>query len=83
MVKLGRMDIITKVSLLSSHVALSRDGHLEAAVHFMTHIGQRYKSRLVYDPLYQEIDHSVFKEFDWLEFYRDANKAVLVNAQEP
>ena len=29
MVELARMDIITKVSLLSSHVALPREGHLE------------------------------------------------------
>ena len=35
MVELGRIDIITKVSLLSSHVALPRGGHMEAAVHVM------------------------------------------------
>ena len=50
MVKLGRIDIITKVSLLSSHVALPREGHLDAAINVMVHVGQRYKSRLVYDP---------------------------------
>ena len=36
MIKLGRIDIITKVSLLSSHAALPREGNLEAAVHVMT-----------------------------------------------
>ena len=61
MIKLGRIDIITKESLLSSHVALPRDGHLEAAVHVMEHVGHKYNFRLVYDPLYPEIDHSVFK----------------------
>ena len=83
MVELGRIDIITKVSLLSSHVALPREGHLEAAVHVMAHVGQKYNSRLVYDPLYPEIDHSVFKECDWSEFYRDAKEAIPVNAPEP
>ena len=68
MIELGRIDIITEVSLLSSHVALTREGHLEAAVHIIVHVGQRYNSRLVYDPLYLEIDHSVFEECDWLEF---------------
>ena len=68
------IDIITEVSLLSSHVAFPREGHLEAAVHVMAHVGQRYNSRLVYDPTYPEIDHSVFKECDWLEFYKDAKK---------
>ena len=65
MIKLGRIDITNKVSLLSSHVALLREGHLDAAVHVMSHVGQRYNSRLVYDPSYPEIDHSVFKECDW------------------
>ena len=32
MIKLGRMNIITKVSLLLSHVALPRERHLDAAV---------------------------------------------------
>ena len=62
MIELGKMDIRTKVSLLSSHIALPREGHQEAAVHVMTQIGQRYNSRLVYDPSYPEIDHSVFKK---------------------
>ena len=65
MIKLGRIYIITKVSLLSSHVALSREGHLDAAVHvIITYVGQRYISRLMYDPLYPEIDHSGFKKCD-------------------
>ena len=71
------------MSLLSSHVALPREGHLEAAINVMTHIGQRYDSRLVYDPSHQEIDDSVFKECDWSEFYRDAKVAIPVNAPEP
>ena len=50
MIELGRTDIITKVPLLSSHVALPRKGCLEAAIHVMAHVGQKYNSRLVYDP---------------------------------
>ena len=53
---------MTKLWLLSSHVALPREGHLEAAMHVMAHIGQKYNSRLVYDPSYLEIDHNVFKK---------------------
>ena len=51
MIELGRINIITKRSLLSPHVALHREGHLDEAVHVMSHVGQRYNSRLVYDPL--------------------------------
>ena len=83
MIKLGRINIITEISLLSSHVALPREGHLEAAIHVMTHVGQRYNSRLVYDPSYPEIDHCVFKECDWSEFYRNSKEAIPVNTPEP
>ena len=44
MIELGRSDIITKVSLLSLHVALPREEHLETVAHVMAHIGQRYNS---------------------------------------
>ena len=37
----------------------------------------------MYDPSYPEIDHSVFKEHDWSEFYRDAKEAIPMNAPEP
>ena len=49
----------------------------------MVHVGQRYNSRLVNDPLYTEIDHSVFKKYDWSEFYRDAKEATPMNVPEP
>ena len=59
MIKLGRIDIITKVSLVVSCVALPREGHLEAPIHVTSHVGQRYNSRLVYDPSYPEINHNM------------------------
>ena len=68
---------------MSFHVALPREGHLEAAVHVMAHVSQRFNSRLVYDPTYPEIDHSVFKECDWSEFHRGAKEAIPMNVQEP
>ena len=83
MIKLARVNVITKLSLLSSHVALPRDGHLEGAINVMAHIGQRYNSRLGYDPSYPEIDHNVFQKCDWSEFYRDTKEAIPINAPEP
>ena len=74
MIKLGRVNIITELSLLSSQ---------EAAIHVMAHVGQRYNSRLVHHPLYPEVDHSVFKKCDWSEFYRDAKEAIPMNAPKP
>ena len=82
-IKLGRIDIMIKVPLLSSLVALSREGHLDAAEHASFHVGQRYNSKLVYDPSYPEIDHSVFKKCDWSEFHRDSKVDIPANIPEP
>ena len=49
----------------------------------MVHIGQRYDSRLVYDPSYPKIDHSDFKKCDWLLFYMDTKEIILMNTPEP
>ena len=74
MIELGIIDIITKELLLPSHVALPREGHLEATVYVMDHVGQRNNSRLVYYPSYQETDHSVLKECKWSEIIGMAKK---------
>ena len=83
MIDLGMIKIIIKVFFLSSYVALPRDEHVKATVHVMVHVGQRYNSRLVYDPYYPEIDHSVIKECDLSEFCRNAKEAIPVNTVEP
>ena len=74
--------MITKMSLLSFHIVLTSGGQLDAAVHVMVHVVQRYNSILVYDLLYSKIDHSVFKKCDWSEFYRDVKEAKPMNVPE-
>jgi len=69
MVELGRVDIATKISLLSSHLAYPREGHLEAALHVMDYLKQKHNSRLIFDPTYPNIDMSSFPTYDWTEFY--------------
>ena len=38
MVELGRVDICTEVSMMSSHLALPRKGHLETLFHLFAHL---------------------------------------------
>ena len=68
---------------MSSHIALPSERYFDAAVHVIVHVCQRFNSRLVYDPSYPEIDHSVLRKCDWSKFYRDANEAIPMNAPEP
>ena len=65
MVEIGRIDISTEVSLILSHLAFPREGHLEAALHVMAYLKQKHNSRLVFDPTYPIIDESIFKDCDW------------------
>jgi hypothetical protein len=44
MVKLGRIDIATEVSLLSSHLAYPCKGHLEAALHIMSYLSHKHNT---------------------------------------
>jgi hypothetical protein len=41
-VELGRIDIIMEVSKLASHMALPRQGHLEAAFHVFAYLKQHH-----------------------------------------
>ena len=58
-VELRKIDIATEVSLLSSHVALPRKGHLQTVFHIYAYLKKRHNSRLALDPSYPEIDMRV------------------------
>ena len=82
-VELRRIDIATEVSLLASHVALPRKGHLQTVLHIDAYLKKRHNSRLALDPSYPEIDMRAFNQADWTEFYGDVKEAIPDNAQEP
>jgi hypothetical protein len=43
-IKLGQVDIITEVSTLSSHLALPREGHLEALLHLFAYLNKKHNA---------------------------------------
>jgi len=83
MVELGRIDMITEVSVLSSHLALPREGHLDAIFHIFAYLEKKHNSRIVFDPSYPKVDPSDFKECDWKHFYGNIQEALPPNAPEP
>ena len=83
MVEIGRVDIATEVSMLSSYLALPREGHLEAALHIMGYLKLKHNSRLVFDPTYPDIDENAFPTYDWTEFYGDLSEAIPHDMPEP
>ena len=82
-VEIGRVDIITEVSLLSSYNAAPREGHLNAVYHIFGYLKRKHNSRMVFDPRYPEIDDSDFKDADWGSFYGEAKEAVPPDAPKP
>ena len=65
MVELGCVDICTKVSMMSSHHALPREGHLEAVFHMFAHLKKNHNSEMVFDPSEPDTDMSDFIREDW------------------
>jgi hypothetical protein len=80
MCELGRVDILTEVSTLASHMALPREGHLEAVVYrVFAYLKAKHNAWIVFDPTYYDIDLSVFQEHDWKNFYGDMKEAIPVD----
>jgi len=76
------VDILLEVSLLSQHLALPREGHLEQVLHVLGYLKEHKKMRLLFDSSQPEMDERWFKEYDWYDFYRYAEDKVPPNAPE-
>ncbi len=76
MVELGRLDIATEISLLSSHLAYPCVGHLEIALHVMGYLKQKHYTQLAFDPTYPTIDMASFPQYNWTKFYGDVEEAI-------
>ena len=64
MVELGRVDICLEVSMISSHSALTREGHLEQLYNIFAHINKYCNTEMVFDPIVPEINKSDFERKD-------------------
>jgi hypothetical protein len=65
MVELGRVDICIEVSMMSSHLALPRAGHLKEVLHIFAYLKKHHNSEMVFDPTPVEFDRSLFERQDW------------------
>ena len=82
-VELGRVDIITEVSTLASHLALPREGHLDALFQIYAYLKKRHNSRIILDPTYLNKPQGKFIEYDWREFYGNMKEPIPPNAPRP
>ena len=83
MLELGRVDLITEISLLAGQMAMPREGHMLAALHVFAYLKKKQNSRMVFDPTYPEIDQSLFEHHDWERYYGDVKEAIPLDAPKP
>jgi hypothetical protein len=83
MVELGRIDIATKVSMLSSYLACPHEGHLKNALHVMGYLQLKHNSQLIFDPTYPDIDQTAFSSFEWMEFYGNVEESIPPDMPPP
>jgi hypothetical protein len=82
-VELGRIDILLETSLMSQHLALPREGHLEQALHIVGYLKANPKFRLLFDSSRPRTNEKWFMKYDWFDFYRDAKEPIPPDMSEP
>jgi hypothetical protein len=82
-VELGRIDIITEVSMLSTYLCLSREGHLDAVFHVFAYIALHHNSRVVFDPTYPSVDMGAFIKTGWKSMYGYVKEMIPPDAPAP
>jgi hypothetical protein len=83
-IELGRIDIMLEVSMLSTHLALPRVGHMQQVLHIFGYLKQYPRKTLAFDPRHPNIDESKFPAMaDWHDFYRDAEEPIPDDAPVP
>jgi len=79
MVELGRVDICLEVSMMSSYLAMPRQGHLNQLYHIFAYLSKHYNAEMVFDPSDPIIKESDFTCKDWTttEFGHVVGKELL------
>ena len=63
-VEIGILDILLEVSLMSAHLALPRQGHLEQVIHIFGYIKSHSKFRIMFDSGEPNIDNKRLKSYN-------------------
>ena len=64
MVELGQIDICLEVSMMSSHLAMPREGHMAEVLRIFAHLRKYHNTELVFDPSDPVVDKLAFEQRD-------------------
>ena len=76
MVELGIIDICCELFMMSSHLALPREGHLAQVLHIFAYLKKHHNYALVFDPSYPDVKIDTFPKHDWTKLYGDVKEAM-------
>ena len=65
MVDLGRVDICVELSMLSSYLAIPREGHLHKLFHIFAYLKKHHNNDMVLDPSVPDFDSDKFHRQYW------------------
>ena len=82
-VEIGRVDILLEVSLMSTHLAMPRIGHLEQVYRIFGYLKLYPKRKLAFGAQYPRISKKMFRKYDWTDFYRGVEEAIPVDMPRP
>jgi hypothetical protein len=69
--------------MLSTHLAMPREGHLQQAYHMFAYLKAKPKKTLAFNSQHPQIDESRFIKCDWHDFYRGVKEPIPGDAPEP
>ena len=77
MVELGRIDIYTETSMMSSHLELLQRGHLESLFHIFYYLKKHHNSDILFDTTDPDVYMADFQSEDWgLSIYGDVKEEI-------
>ena len=84
-VEMGRVDVCLEMSMMSSHLVLPREGHLQQVLHIFSHLEKHSNTEMVFDPTDPMIDDEAFKREDWAssEFGATLSEILPDNMPQP
>ena len=75
-VELGRVDILLETSLMSTYMAMPREGHLQQLYRIFGYLKPYPKRKIAFDPQHPYFSERMFQHYDWHDYYRDAAEAI-------
>ena len=69
--------------MMSSHLALPREGHLAQVFHIRAYLKKHHNPALVFDPSYPDVNIYTLPKHDWTKFYGDVKEAMPPDMPDP